>query len=196
MHLDEAAARATLFGGLVASGWHTCCVLMRMLSDDFLGDASFMGAPGVEEVKWLAPIRPGERINARATVLETRPSRSRPDIGFVKFRFELVNAADQPVMTLIVSPMFGRRAANARRDPGREDHDVFRGLSRGRKEAARPPPLLRRGHQSLRGALRSAALPSRRGGGRALAFRPALRLGLAHRLRLDAAHDRLPPARG
>jgi len=113
MHLDEAAARASLFGGLVASGWHTCCVLMRMLSDDFLAEASFMGAPGVEEVKWLAPIRPGERINARATVLETRPSRSRPDIGFVKFRFELINAADQPVMTLIVSPMFGRRAVNA-----------------------------------------------------------------------------------
>src|SRR5262249_32725564 len=116
MHLDEAAARASLFGGLVASGGHTCCVLMRMLSDDFLGDASFMGAPGVEEVKWLAPIRPGERINARATVLETRPSRSRPDIGFVKFRFELINAAEEPVMTLIVSPMFGRRAANATRD--------------------------------------------------------------------------------
>src|SRR5262249_43505722 len=119
MHLDEAAARATLFGGLVASGWHTCCVLMRMLSDDFLGDASFMGAPGVEEVKWLAPIRPGERINARATVLETRPSRSRPDIGFVKFRFELINPADQPVMTLIVSRMFGGRAANAARDAER-----------------------------------------------------------------------------
>jgi len=116
MHLDEAAARANLFGGLVASGWHSCCILMRMLTDDFIGDASFMGAPGVEEVKWLAPIRPGERINARATVLETRPSRSRPDIGFVKFRFELINAADQPVMTLIVSPMFGRRAASAARD--------------------------------------------------------------------------------
>src|SRR5262245_23181793 len=116
MHLDEAAARATLFGGLVASGWHTCCVLMRMLSDDFLGDASFMGAPGVDEVKWLAPIRPGERINARATVLETRPSRSRPDVGFAKFRCEPINAADQPVMTLILSPMFGRRAANATRD--------------------------------------------------------------------------------
>jgi acyl dehydratase len=115
MHLDEAAARGSLFGGLVASGWHTCCVLMRILSDDFLADASFMGAPGVEEVQWLAPIRPGDRIKARATVLETRASRSRPDLGFVKFRFELINAADQPVMTLIVSPMFGRRAANAAR---------------------------------------------------------------------------------
>src|SRR5262249_44087780 len=110
------AARASLFGGLVASGWHTCCVLMRMLSDDFLGDASFMGAPGVEEVKWLAPIRPGERINARATVLETRPSRSPPDIGFLKFRFELTTAADQRVMRLIVSRMWGRRAGNAGRE--------------------------------------------------------------------------------
>jgi len=112
MHLDEAAARANLFGGLIASGWHSCCILMRMLSDDFIGHASFMGAPGVEEVNWLAPIRPGERIKARATVLETRASRSRPDVGFVKFRFELVNATDQPVMTLIVSPMFGRRASD------------------------------------------------------------------------------------
>jgi acyl dehydratase len=113
MHLDEAAARATLFGGLVASGWHSCCLLIRMLSDDFLANASFLGSPGLEEVKWLAPIRPGERISARAIVLETRPSRSRPDIGFVKFRFELVNAANEPVMTMILSPMFGRRAAAA-----------------------------------------------------------------------------------
>ncbi len=102
-----------MFGGLVASGWHSCCILMRMLTDSLLNEASFMGAPGVEEVKWLAPVRPGDRIAARATVLETRASRSRPDMGFVKFRFELVDAADKPVMILIVSPMFGRRPAGA-----------------------------------------------------------------------------------
>jgi len=113
MHLDEQAARATLLGGLVASGWHSCCILMRMLTDNFLVDASFMGAPGVEEVRWLAPVRPGERITARATVLETRASRSRPDMGFVKFRFELIGPSDQPVMSLVVSPMFGRRTATA-----------------------------------------------------------------------------------
>src|SRR5947209_19736813 len=62
MHLDEAAARATLFGGLLASGWHTGCVLMRMLSDDFLGDASVMGARGVEEAQWLASLGVGERV--------------------------------------------------------------------------------------------------------------------------------------
>jgi acyl dehydratase len=113
MHLDEQAARGTLLGGLVASGWHSCCILMRMLSDDFIGQADFLGAPGVEEVKWLAPVRPGERIAARATVLETRPSRSRSDMGFVKFRFELIDAAGKPLLALIVSPMFGRRAAAA-----------------------------------------------------------------------------------
>ncbi len=111
MHLDEEAARATLFGGLVASGWHSCCILMRMLSDNLLCGTSFMGAPGVDEVKWLAPVRPDKRIKARATVLETRLSRSRPEMGFVKFRFELTAAADEPVMVMIVSPMFRRRAA-------------------------------------------------------------------------------------
>jgi acyl dehydratase len=110
MHLDEEAARSGVPGGLVASGWHGCCILMRLLSDELLCDATFMGAPGIEEVRWLAPIRPGDRIKARATVLETRPSRSRPDMGFVKFRFELIDASGQPVLLLIVSPMFGRRA--------------------------------------------------------------------------------------
>ena len=111
MHLDEQAASATLLGGLVASGWHSCCILMRLLTDNLLCDASFMGAPGVEEVKWLAPLRPDERITVRATVLETRASRTRSDLGFVKFRFELLDASDKVLMTLIVSPMFGRRTA-------------------------------------------------------------------------------------
>jgi acyl dehydratase len=110
MHLDEHAARATLMGGLVASGWHSCCILMRMLTDSLLHDASFMGAPGVDEVKWLAPVRPGDRVTARATVLETRASRSRPNVGFVKFRFELLDTSGRTVMVLIVSPMFGRRS--------------------------------------------------------------------------------------
>jgi acyl dehydratase len=115
MHLDEDAARATFLGGLVASGWHSCCILMRMLSDAVLSGSSFMGAPGVEEVKWLAPIRPGERISARGTVLETRPSRSRPEIGFVKFRFELIDSSGKTVLALTVNPMFARRASSVSR---------------------------------------------------------------------------------
>jgi acyl dehydratase len=113
MHLDEQAARATFPGGLIASGWHVCCVLMRMLSDSLLADTSFMGAPGVEEVKWLAPLRPGQRIKARGVVLETRPSRNRPELGFVKFRFELIDGSDRTLMTLTVHPMFGRLPAQA-----------------------------------------------------------------------------------
>jgi acyl dehydratase len=108
MHLDEQAARSSLLGGLIASGWHSCCILMRMLSDSFIGHADFMGAAGVEEVNWLAPLRPGERIRGRAIVLETRASRSRPERGYVKFRFELIDAREKPILTLLVSPMFGR----------------------------------------------------------------------------------------
>jgi acyl dehydratase len=111
MHLDEAVASASLLGGLSASGWHSCCILMRMLTDAFIGESAFLGAPGVEEVRWIAPLRPGERVTARTTVLETRASRSRPDMGFVKFQFELLDAAGAQIMTLVVSPMFGRRDA-------------------------------------------------------------------------------------
>jgi acyl dehydratase len=110
MHPDEAAASASMLGGLAASGWHSCCLLMRMISDGFLLNSSFMGAPGVEEVRWHAPIRAGERLTARATVIETRPSRSQPQMGFVKFRFELVDPAGTRLMTLTVGPMFERRS--------------------------------------------------------------------------------------
>ncbi len=111
MHLDEEAGSASPLGGLAASGWHSCCLLMRMISDWQLQDSSFMGAPGIEEVKWLAPVRPGERLTVRSTVLETRPSRSRADMGFVTFRYELFGQSERRLMTLTVIPMFGRRDA-------------------------------------------------------------------------------------
>jgi acyl dehydratase len=124
MHLDEAAASASMLGGLAASGWHSCCVLMRMLSDNLLSRSSFMGAPGIEEVRWLAPVRAGEPIMMRATVLETRPSRSRPDMGFVHFLFELVAPSGTKLMTLTVNPMFGRRAADAATNAARDEPRV------------------------------------------------------------------------
>jgi acyl dehydratase len=113
MHLEEAAAEASMLGGLAASGWHSCCLLVRMLSDGFITGSRFMGAPGVDEVRWLAPLRPGDAVTARATVLERRASRSRPGIGFVKFLFELNDAAGRRLMTMTVSPMFARRSAAA-----------------------------------------------------------------------------------
>jgi acyl dehydratase len=115
MHLDEAAASATMLGGLGASGWHSCCLLMRMIADGFLLDSSFMGGPGVDEVRWLAPLRPGTRIRIRSTVLDTRASASRPEMGLVKYLFEVLDEADATLTTLSTTLMFGRRQPGARR---------------------------------------------------------------------------------
>jgi acyl dehydratase len=109
MHLDEEAAKSTIVGGLCASGWHTCAMMMRIVADGFIVNSSSMGAPGVEEIRWLAPVRPGERLRVRASVLETREPRSRPDFGFVKVKMDVLTAADAVVMTSTSTLMFGRR---------------------------------------------------------------------------------------
>jgi acyl dehydratase len=111
MHLDEEAARATMMGGLCASGWHSCAILMRIIADGFILDSSSMGGPGCEEIKWLAPVRPGDRLNVRASVLDARLSKSRREMGIVKFRLEMFNAAGTQVMTITTNLMFGRRTA-------------------------------------------------------------------------------------
>jgi len=110
MHLDEEAARASMLGGLAASGWHTCCLLMRMAADGFILNSASMGAPGVDEVKWLKPLRPGTRITLRVNVLESRVSNSRPEMGFVKVRMEILDDEHAPLMELLNSFMIGRRA--------------------------------------------------------------------------------------
>jgi acyl dehydratase len=109
MHADEEAARATMVGGLIASGWHLCALLMRMIADGFILASSAMGSPGVEEAKWLKPVRPGDSLTVRVTVLETRPSNSRPGMGFVKFRYEMFDQSDACVMTLVSTGMLARR---------------------------------------------------------------------------------------
>ncbi len=109
MHVDEAAAEKSLLGGLSASGWHACAILMRMLCDGLLLNSSSMGAPGIEEAKWLLPIHPGDRLMMKTTCLESRPSASRQDMGLVRFVYELSNQKDELVLTLCNSQMFGRR---------------------------------------------------------------------------------------
>ena len=111
MHLDEAAAKDTMLGGLSASGWYACCILMRMTVDAFVGRSASMGAPGVEEVKWIKPIRPDDELRLRATVAEARLSRSRPDMGLVKLDFEMFDGSGAPVMTLTTALMMQRRSA-------------------------------------------------------------------------------------
>jgi acyl dehydratase len=113
IHLDDEAARESMLGGLSASGWHTCSLTMRMIADGVLHDSSAMGAPGVDEVRWITPLRPDDSITLRATVLDTRVSRSRPERGFVKFRFELINQSGTIIMTMMSSIMLGRREAGA-----------------------------------------------------------------------------------
>ena len=110
-HVDEEAARASFFGGLIASGWHTCAMVMRMMCDDYLLDAASMGSPGVDNVRWLKPVRPGDTIRAVRTVLEARVSKSKPGLGIVKSRWEVYNQNDDLVMTMEGLGMFACRDA-------------------------------------------------------------------------------------
>lgn len=109
MHIDEAAAREGFTGTLIASGWHTAAMHMRMLCDAFVLDSSSMGSPGVDELKWLRPVRPGDRLSARRTVLGARVSASRPDRGIVTFRFEVLNQHGEAVMEQLNSVLLGLR---------------------------------------------------------------------------------------
>jgi acyl dehydratase len=113
MHLDEAAAAKTLLGGLGASGWHSCCLLMRMIADGFIVNSTSMGSPGIDEVKWLRPLRPGMNIRLRSTVLETRVSGKRPEMGLTKFLFEIIDDNDAVLTNLATTLMFGRRNPGA-----------------------------------------------------------------------------------
>jgi acyl dehydratase len=110
-HLSEAAARDSLVGGLCASGWHCCAMAMRMMCDAFLLDSTGQGAPGIECVRWRAPVRPGDTLTGNAFILDAKPSRSRPEIGFVKFTFEFYAGGAEPVFTVKNSIMFRRREA-------------------------------------------------------------------------------------
>jgi len=90
-HLDEEAARQTIFGGLIASGWHTGSLVMRLFCDGVIKDTASLGSPGVDEMRWLQPVRPGDMLSLRMTVTECVPSRSKPDRGIVRSLLELRN---------------------------------------------------------------------------------------------------------
>jgi acyl dehydratase len=110
-HLDQQAAAKSIYGGLIASGWHTVCVFMRLFADGLLNRSAAMGSPGVDEVRWLRPVRPGDFLDARLEVLEVRPSRSKPDRGIVRLRAVMSNQQQQEVLSFIANVMFRRRAA-------------------------------------------------------------------------------------
>ena len=99
-HTDPVAARQSAFGGLIASGWHTAALMMRLVVEHYLAGAASLGSPGVDELRWLKPVRPGDTLAVRATVLETQRSRSKPDRGVVRSFVEVLNQHREIVMTL------------------------------------------------------------------------------------------------
>jgi len=111
-HVDARAAERSSFGGLVASGWHTAAMVMRMLVDHLLAP-NCLGSPGVDEIRWLLPVRPGDVLSVRVAVTEARPSRSRPDRGTVYARVEALNQDSRAVMTMSVMFIARRREAGA-----------------------------------------------------------------------------------
>jgi acyl dehydratase len=111
-HIDPAAARSTAFGGLVASGWHTCSVGMRLMCERYLNESASLGSPGLDSVRWLSPVRPGDTVRYRHTVIATRASSTRPGVGLVKNRWEAENQNAQLVLTMEGWSMFGRRPAS------------------------------------------------------------------------------------
>ena len=112
-HLDEEAARESIFGGLTASGWLTCCLSMRLMCDAYLLDTASAGSPGLESLKWLKPVYPGDVLRVRVTALETRPSVSRPQIGLVRSRMETLNQDDVIVPAMEIWQMLRRRVPGA-----------------------------------------------------------------------------------
>ncbi|HYM30873.1 MAG TPA: MaoC family dehydratase [Candidatus Cybelea sp.] len=108
-HIDEAAAKQSIFGGLIASGWHTAAMAMRLIVDTFVRNAASTGSPGFDNLRWLQPVRPGDVIRVRSTVVEKIPSKSRPNLGVVKFSTEVLNQRDEVVMSLTSIAMYNRR---------------------------------------------------------------------------------------
>jgi acyl dehydratase len=115
MHLDEEAAKKSLLGGLAASGWHTCCFMFRMMYDYVVKDSASLGSPGIEETKWLKPVRPDSELTLRMQVLDKRISKSRPDMGIVRTRTQLLDESGAAVIdqtsTLLISVRDPQKAA-------------------------------------------------------------------------------------
>ncbi|HEY4297483.1 MAG TPA: MaoC family dehydratase [Paraburkholderia sp.] len=112
-HLDEAAAAESSFGGLVASGWHTCSVMMGMLVRKVLAGSTSMGSPGIDEIRWLKPVRVGDTITMMNVVVDKRVSESKPDRGIVSTRWEGINQHGETVITVRSKGMFGLRKPGA-----------------------------------------------------------------------------------
>jgi acyl dehydratase len=111
-HLDDEAGRRTIYGGIIASGWHIAAISHRLLVDCLLKDAAGLGSPGVDELRWIRPVRPDDTLSLRVEVVELIPSRSKRDRGAIRCRLGLRNQKGEEVMTLSAISMFSRREAS------------------------------------------------------------------------------------
>ena len=111
IHIDPAAADKGPFGGIIASGWYTGSLMMRMLVDHFLTHNASMASPGLDELRWLKPVRPGDVLSVRATIKKAAPSRSKPDRGAVTTFMEALNQDGEVVMSMTAVNIVGRRPA-------------------------------------------------------------------------------------
>ncbi|MCU1681090.1 MAG: MaoC protein dehydratase [Amycolatopsis sp.] len=100
IHIDLAYAANGPFGGLIASGWHTCGLLMRLLADHYLSKVASLASPGIDEIRWPAPVRPGDSLRLRVTTVQTRVSKSKPDRGLLHTDCLLLNQDDATVLSL------------------------------------------------------------------------------------------------
>lgn len=105
-HADPARASTGRFDGLIASGWHTCGIAMRLVVDSALAGSESFASPGLEYVKWPAPVRPGDQLRLRAEVLDTRRARNNPDLGILRWRWQLFNQQDGEVLDLVATSFF------------------------------------------------------------------------------------------
>ena len=110
-HTDPEAARNSPFGGLIASGWQTCSVAMRLMCDGYLLETSCVGSPGLEELRWLRPVRPGDTLRLKTTVIESTPSNKQPNRGTVLFRWEILNQNGEVALSMLGRQLFLRRAS-------------------------------------------------------------------------------------
>jgi acyl dehydratase len=108
-HLSEEAGKASLFGGLAASGWHTCGMVMKLMCDGFILDSSSLGSPGLEGLKWLKPVMVGDELTARLTIVDRRPMKSRPGVGLTRSLWEALNQRGEVVLTIDSWAMFRLR---------------------------------------------------------------------------------------
>lgn len=108
-HIDEAAGRRSIYGNLCASGWHTCALAMKLTVENFLNESSSMGSPGLENLRWLKPVYPGDTLRLQYSITESRPLRKRIEIGLVRASWEMFNQNGEQVLQMEGYGMFGRR---------------------------------------------------------------------------------------